>query len=246
MFPLVQMLLRISQERVPRIFNLHLRNGILWLLEDLFLARTVSITISFAVPISSGLPTESLVRNESVFQDIGRCLDLLNRLVACDPASFNRNKETAITPSPLRSRATIILHAPSITLTSSSSAPLPPAPPELKIVPTFNEETRLDPAEVYLVIISAMDQLSMQPWSGPVDLSSSSVILSPGQRVALTTFGESQQLQPGHIILALYHIVLRMYNQRPGFYKLSCVVSLRERKIATIYMVRERYLSSVA
>ena len=107
-------------------------------------------------------------------------------------------------------------------------------------MPTFNEETRLDPAEVYLVIISAMDQLSMQPWSGPVDLSSSSVILSPGQRVALTTFCESQQLQPGHIILALYHIVLRMYNQRPGFYKLSCVVSLREQKIATIYMVQGR------
>ena len=107
-------------------------------------------------------------------------------------------------------------------------------------MPTFNEETRLDPAEVYLVIISAMDQLSMQPWSGPVDLSSSSLILSPGQRVALTTFGESQQLQPGHIILALYHIVLRMYDQRPGFYKLSCVVSLREQNIATIYMFQGR------
>lgn len=107
-------------------------------------------------------------------------------------------------------------------------------------MPTFNEEMRLDPAEVYLVIISAMDQLSMQPWSGPVDLSSSSLILSPGQRVALTTFGESQQLQPGHIILALYHIVLRMYNQRPGFYKLGCVVSLQEQKITTIYIFQGR------
>ena len=64
-----------------------LKNGILWLLEDLFLARTVSITISFAYPISSGLPTKSLVSNERVVQDIGRYLDLLSRLVACDPAS---------------------------------------------------------------------------------------------------------------------------------------------------------------
>lgn len=93
MFPLVQMLLRISQERVPRIFNLHLRNGILWLLEDLFLARMVSITISFAFPISSGLPNESLVGNEIVVEDIGRYPDLLNRLVACDRASFNRNRK---------------------------------------------------------------------------------------------------------------------------------------------------------
>ena len=107
-------------------------------------------------------------------------------------------------------------------------------------MPTFNEETRLDPAEVYLVIISAMDKLSMQPWSGPVDLSDSTVIFSPGQRVALSTFGESEQLQPGHIILALYHIVFEMYSQRPGFYKLSCIVSLREQIIAKIYMVQGR------
>ncbi len=87
-----------------------------------------------------------------------------------------------------------------------------------------------------MVIIYVMSVLSTQPWAGEADLSNLTIVIAPGQRVTFSIFKDDPELQPGQIILALYDILLTMYNKRPGFYKVTFNVYLQGRKIATIFM----------
>ena len=91
--------------------------------------------------------------------------------------------------------------------------------------------------------IKAMLVLSRQSWAGEIDLRWISLILSPDGPVFLGIFDqgpgvqESGHLQPGHVILALYNLVLTMYKRRPGFFLVDCGISLGDRgTIGRIYM----------
>lgn len=66
-----------------------------------------------------------------------------------------------------------------------------------------------------------MFDLSQQPWSDGVDLTNLGLVAVPGGHVSLTLHELAQGLQPGHIILAIYDTVLRMYNKQPGFYAVN-------------------------
>ena len=103
-------------------------------------------------------------------------------------------------------------------------------------MPEFHVETPLQPLGVYLVVMHVMFGLGLQQWSGSVDLSRLTITTSPESHVMLSIFSDSPELQPGHIIIALYNTVSTMYAQRPGFDKLNCGIFLRKRRIGLFYM----------
>lgn len=125
-------------------------------------------------------------------------------------------------------------------LTISSSAPLPPTPPQFELVYNFDEKTQIDPTGVYLDSTQALFDLSQQPWSGGVDLTKLGLVAVCGCHVSLTLHELAQGLQPGHIILAIYDTVLRMYNGQPGFCAANCQVYLRAQRIGLITMIPGR------
>lgn len=86
-------------------------------------------------------------------------------------------------------------------LISFLSAPIPSAAPAFKAELNFQKETPIEPAGVSLAIIYA--RRIQQPWSAEVDLGNLAVIETPGNCVALSTFGDSPELQPSRIIFAL-------------------------------------------
>lgn len=104
----------------------------------------------------------------------------------------------------------------------------------------FDEKTQIDPAGVYIDSIRAMFDLSQQPWSDGVDLTNLGLVAVPGGHVSLTLHELAQGLQPGHIILAIYDTVLRMYNKQPGFYAVNCQIYLRAQGVGNIAMLPSR------
>ena len=101
----------------------------------------------------------------------------------------------------------------------------------------FDEKTQIDPTGVYEDSLKALFDLSRQPWSGRVDLRSLVRVELPGSHVSLTLHDLAQDLQPGHIILAIYDTVLRMYNKQPGFCVVICQIHLRAQRIGFIAML---------
>lgn len=101
----------------------------------------------------------------------------------------------------------------------------------------FDEKTQINPAGVYIDSIKAMFDLSQQPWSGRVDLTSLGLVAVTGSHVSLTLHELARGLQPGHIILAIYDTVLRMYNKQPGFYAANCQIYLQAQRVGNLAMI---------
>ena len=75
-------------------------------------------------------------------------------------------------------------------------------------------------------VINLMYGLSTQEYEAQVDLSQLSYVAAYEDRVAIYTKAVSQQLQPRHIIVALYRAVLGMYRGQPGFYAYDSTIVL--------------------
>ena len=85
--------------------------------------------------------------------------------------------------------------------------------------------------------IKAMIALSRQPWAGNIDVGPVREIGSPDGPVVLFILDPSGHLQPGLVVLALYDLLLTMYKQRPGFFKVNCGIFLEDRGlIGLLYM----------
>lgn len=105
----------------------------------------------------------------------------------------------------------------------------------------FYDGTPIDPTGVYENSLKALFDFSQQPWSGRLDLRGLVLIAVPESHVALTLHQLAQGLQPGHIILAIYDTVLRMYNKQPGFYAANCHIYLRTQRIGFMSMFPSQF-----
>ena len=83
--------------------------------------------------------------------------------------------------------------------------------------------------------IEALSKLSEQPWSGRVDPKPISMVGLLGSHVVICTREDGEGLEPGHLVLALYDVISRMYNQQPGFFSGQCDIFLRKQRIGLIY-----------
>ena len=95
------------------------------------------------------------------------------------------------------------------TLTSSFSAPLPPFPPGFRTEQDLHTKVGVEPVGFYTVFMKAMVRLSAQPRSGKAMEESIRTSLSPDESVTIFRW-VGRNLQPGHVILALYVIVSKM------------------------------------
>ena len=95
---------------------------------------------------------------------------------------------------------------------------MPAIPPGIDFQPTWDNRKPLPVIGTFSVIIELMYGLNTQEYAAPVDLSQLSYVSSKTDKVSIITIAVSQQLQPRHVILALYRNVRDMYSGQPGFF----------------------------
>lgn len=88
-----------------------------------------------------------------------------------------------------------------------------------------------------------MYQIAQQPWSHTIDLRHISPMVKIGYKTVIITrlSGPGDELQNGHVILALYKGVIAMAGGKPGYYRLNAGIYLEKSLIGSVQIARLDY-----
>ena len=88
-----------------------------------------------------------------------------------------------------------------------------------------------------MTAISAMMVLATQPWSHEVQMANR-YTFGYLDRVTLNVYKTSPRLQTGHIVLALYDSISKLYSRRLRFCKVICSIVLQGSVVGSVFITR--------